>query len=145
MELKRKYREVISDEGSILVKQNGRLRRNFSLIGLYYHLSRYGENLLRPTLTGIIIVFLSTLFWLTQINPTHERSFSHMAGFTQAGNGTHWLKAFERSFADFLPLLSLASDIKVGIIDFIKVAGGALMFGLLAIALRRKFERKYTR
>jgi hypothetical protein len=55
------------------------------------------------------------------------------------------IKAFERSFADFLPLLP-QGDIKVGIVDFIiKIVGGALTFGLLAIALRRKFERKYTR
>jgi hypothetical protein len=56
------------------------------------------------------------------------------------------LKAFERSVADFIPLLPLSSDIKVGVIDFIiKIVGGALTFGLLIIALRRKFERKYTR
>jgi hypothetical protein len=56
------------------------------------------------------------------------------------------LEALERSVADFLPLLSLPSGIKVGLIDYIvKVVGGALTFGLLIIALRRKFERKYTR
>ena len=56
------------------------------------------------------------------------------------------LKAFERSFSDFLPLLPQGSDIKIGIIDYvIKIVGGVLTFGLLAIALRRKFERKYTR
>jgi hypothetical protein len=61
-------------------------------------------------------------------------------------NSTHSLKAFERSFADFLPLLPLGSDIKIGVIDYIiKIVGGVLTFGLLAIALRRKFERKYTR
>jgi hypothetical protein len=148
MELKRKYRENPSNDGSnsIVVKSNGWLRRNFSLIGLYYHLLRYGEDLLRPALIGVVVVFLSTLFWLIQANPIHEPSFSHVVGFTRAGNGTHWLKAFERSFADFLPLLSLGSDTKVGIIDYIiKIVGGVLTFGLLAIALRRKFERKYTR
>jgi hypothetical protein len=47
---------------------------------------------------------------------------------------------------DFIPLLTLPSDIKVGLIDYvIKIVGGAVTFGLLAIALRRKFERKYTR
>jgi hypothetical protein len=56
------------------------------------------------------------------------------------------LKSFERSFADFIPLLPMGSEIKVGVIDYIiKIVGGALTFGLLAIALRRKFERKYTR
>ena len=46
---------------------------------------------------------------------------------------------------DFLPTLSLAGDIKVSIIDYVvKIVGGALTFVLLAVALRRKFERKYT-
>lgn len=60
-------------------------------------------------------------------------------------NNTRVLKAFERSFSDFLPLLPQGSDIKIGMVDFlVKIVGGALTFGLLAIALRR-FERKYTR
>jgi hypothetical protein len=74
---------------------------------------------------------------------------SHIANFTGVPNFTnsnHLLKSFERSFADFLPLLPTGREIKVGIIDYIiKIVGGALIFGLLAIALRRKFERKYTR
>ena len=62
---------------------------------------------------------------------------------TQFLNNTHTLKAFERSLGDFLPTLSLASDIKVSIIDYVvKIVGGALTE--LAVALRRKFERKYT-
>jgi hypothetical protein len=47
---------------------------------------------------------------------------------------------------DFLPLLPSASDIKIGVIDYIiKIVGGALTFVLPGVALRRKFERKYTR
>jgi hypothetical protein len=65
------------------------------------------EDLLRPALIGVIVVFLSTLFWIIQANPTHEPSFSHVIGFTQSGNGTRRLKVFERRFADFLPLFSL--------------------------------------
>jgi hypothetical protein len=102
----------------------------------------------------VIIVFLSALFWVTQSNPILEPHFdpsleattSTFVGFREFRNDTQWLKAFERSFADFLPLLSLGGEIKVGIIDYIiKIVGGVLTFGLLAIALRRKFERKYTR
>lgn len=139
MELKRKYKEIPSNDGgsTVVVKLNGRFRRNLSSTGMYHHLSRYGEDLLRPALIGVVVVFLSTLFWLIQANPTHEPSFSHVVGFTQAGNSTHWLKAFERSFADFLPLLSLGSDTKVGIIDYIiKIFGVVLTFGLLVIALQ---------
>ena len=73
-------------------------------------------------------------------------STSHFVYLNQAGNSTHWLTAFQRSVADFLPLLSLPSNIKVGVIDYvIKIVGGTLTFGLLVIAFRRKFERKYTR
>jgi hypothetical protein len=40
----------------------------------------------------------------------------------------------------------LGGETKAGIIDYIiKIFGGGLTFVLLAIALRRKFERKYTR
>ena len=35
--------------------------------------------------------------------------------------------------------------IKIGLIDYvIKIVGGAVTFGLIAIALRRRFERKCT-
>jgi hypothetical protein len=179
MELKRKYREAPAisplkinlrscyrklkgDNNSpppniekVLI-ENGRLRRNLSLTGLYYHFSDYGESILKPTIIGIITIGLSTLFWLTQSNPTVQPSLSEnnprsleTANFTWTANFTnidHLLKSFERSFTDFIPLLPMGSEIKVGIIDYIiKIVGGALTFGLLAIALRRKFERKYTR
>jgi uncharacterized protein YjbI with pentapeptide repeats len=120
MELKRKYieKEVNSgEERSVLIKRNDWFRRNVSLTGLYYHFSKYGEGILRPTIIGIIIVGLSTLWWLFQ--------------------NTSLDKAFERSLGDFLPTLSLASNINVSIIDYVvKIVGGALTFVLLAVALR---------
>ncbi|MBD0359379.1 MAG: hypothetical protein ICV56_01520 [Nitrososphaeraceae archaeon] len=72
-----------------------------------------------------------------------KETCTETANFT---NVNHLLKSFERSFTDFIPLLPMGSEIKVEVIDYIiKIVGGALTFGLLAIALRRKFERKYTR
>jgi uncharacterized protein YjbI with pentapeptide repeats len=148
MELKRMYREVVSpkDDGfDVKVKQNNWFRRNlFSLTGWYYHLSRYGESIWRPTLAGVVIVFLSTLFWLIQVNPSAEPSFTNTVGFANATKITVWQRAFERSMADFLPLLSIGGEVKVGLIDFIiKIVGGAVTFSLIAIALRRRFERRY--
>jgi hypothetical protein len=65
-------------------------------------------------------------------------------GFANATKITVWQRAFERSMADFLPLLSMGDKIEVGLIDFIiKIVGGAATFGLIAIALRRRFERRY--
>jgi hypothetical protein len=51
-----------------------------------------------------------------------------------------WLVAFQRSLGDFLPVLSLSGDIKVGMIQYI-----AKIVVLLIIGFRRKFERGYTR
>jgi hypothetical protein len=162
MELKRKYREILSKEeadSSLKIKQNNWFRRNlFSLTGWYYHLSRYGESLWRLTLAGIVIVFLSTLFWSTQENPelkpwlpifqddedATNNVTSKFVSFDKFGDGDHWLKAYERSIAGFIPLLPLESGIKVGIIDYvIKIVGGAVVFALIAVALRRRFERRY--
>jgi hypothetical protein len=179
MELKRKYREApaisplkiklrswykklkgdndspIPNIEYVLI-ENGWPRRNLSLTGLYYHFSKYGESILRPTIIGIITIGLSTLFWLMQSDPTLQPSFSennpsssNISNFiwlSKFNDTNHLLKSFERSLADFIPLLPMGTEIKVGIIDYIiKIVGGALTFGLLAIALRRKFERKYTR
>jgi hypothetical protein len=176
MELKRKYREApsvsvfgnklnlllvrlnINKSGSEIeyeLKENSWLRRNvFSLTGLYYHLSRYGEDLMRPTLVGIVILALSTLFWSMQSDPSLYPTFSsnmhnpysNFSGLPNHIDKTQLLKAFERSFADFIPFLSFGEGSKLGIVDYIvKITGGALTFGLIAIALRRRFERKYTR
>jgi hypothetical protein len=71
---------------------------------------------------------------------------SNVINPSQIGNHSHTIKALERSLADFLPLLSMPGNITIGVIDFlIKIVGGGLTFVLLGIALRRKFERKYTR
>ena len=162
MELKRKYREVPSPkeeaENSVEIKQNDWFRRTLlSLTGWYYHLSRYGESIWKPTLAGLVIVILSTLFWLMQENPELKPSLpifqsddatnnvtSKFVGFDKFGDSDHWLKASERGLADFIPLLPLGSNIEVGIIHYvIKIVGGAVTFGLIAIALRRRFERRY--
>jgi hypothetical protein len=177
MELKRNYREVPpkeekedevkeepqpehekEQEDILDIKRNNWFRRNlFSLTAWYYHLSRYGESIWRPTVAGMVIVFLSTLFWSMQENPQLQPSLpifqfdnatnnmtSKFVGLDKFGEGTHWLKASERSIADFVPLLPLESSIPVGIIDYvIKIVGGAVTFGLIAIALRRRFERRY--
>jgi hypothetical protein len=44
----------------------------------------------------------------------------------------------------FHPLLLLGSNVKVGVIDYIvKIVGGALTFGFIAIELRRRFELRF--
>jgi hypothetical protein len=78
MELKRKYVEILSpkDYGfEVKVKENNWFKRNlFPLTDWYYHVPRYGESLWRPTLAGVVIEFLPTLFWLIQNNPALQPS-----------------------------------------------------------------------
>ncbi|MDQ6862316.1 MAG: hypothetical protein M3044_00685 [Thermoproteota archaeon] len=63
-------------------------------------------------------------------NSTHITNFINISHIW-FWNSTHSLKAFERSLADFLPLLPLGSNIKIGVIDYIiKIVGGVLTFGL---------------
>jgi hypothetical protein len=127
MELKRRYREVLYHDGNVLIKRNCWFRRNLSLTDLYYRFSDYGESITRPTIIGAITVALSTLFWLTQADPNKEPSLSKFVGaywILINRNSNYLERAFERSFADFLPLLSLPGDIKVGVIDYvIKIVG----------------------
>jgi uncharacterized protein YjbI with pentapeptide repeats len=132
MELKRKYKITRSPQGLPEIKLNGWLRRNLSLTNLYYRLARYGEDLLRPSLFGIGIILLSTLYWAIQSNPTLEPLFS-LDGLTQVGYG------FERSTTVFL---QLNNDDLVWQ-DYIIKALGIVSLGLFAIPMRRKFERKF--
>ena len=100
---------------------------------------------------------LSTLFWITQsqptltpninftnIDPKLAKNTSSFIYFNKATDPPHLLKAFERSIAGFIPLLSMGNAVEVGAIDYaIKIVGGAVTFGLIAIALRRRFERRF--
>jgi hypothetical protein len=113
------------------VKKNSRLRSNFfSLIALYWFFSTYGESIAKPTILGVAILALSPMLWIAP---------------NQIWDSAHWRTAIERSVADFLPIPVIGGH-QAEIYDIIiKIVSGALVFGLLAIALRRKFERKYTR
>jgi uncharacterized protein YjbI with pentapeptide repeats len=132
MELKRKYREVLSkeEENSPEIKQNNWFRRNFSLTGLYYNLFVYGEDLKRPALILLLPLFiLSTLYW-GAIDPS---SSSINDGFAR------WFNATERTLFN----MSQIEREHPQLVDTaIKTASLAIL-GTLLIPLRRKFERRF--
>ena len=98
-------------------------------------------------LSKLIIFTLSSLQYLKpdkckpkQYSPEYRSGFGIKSLFCRKENE----KAFERSITDFIPLLPKGGDIKVGVIDYVtKIVGGVVTFGLIAIALRRRFERRY--
>ena len=55
----------------------------------------------------------------------------------------HWMTAFERSMTDFIPLLPLGTDIKMIWIDYVIKIIGVVIFGLIVLGLRRRFDNKY--
>ena len=115
----------------------------FSLTGLYYHLSKYGQSFSRPTIFGIGIVALSTLLWSIQPNAA-GRFLVYNTNITQVINSSNLELAFGRSLTNFLPSLSFGTELNVGLLDVaFKIVGGAITLGLIIIALRRKFERKF--
>ena len=97
------------------------MRRNLSLTGLYYRFSTYGESIFKPAIIAAITVGLSTLVLLVHSNPTLQPSFSSSAhipysnftGLVNATNYVQWQAAFKRRLEDFVPVLSIESDIKV--------------------------------
>ena len=118
------------------------------VISLYYHLSKYGQSFSRPTIFGIGIVLFSTLLWLTQPNPAANFSFQNVTipeiGIVLGLDKINIEVAFERGLTNYLPSLSFGSELNVGLLDVVfKILGGAVTFGLIIIALRRKFERKF--
>jgi hypothetical protein len=76
------------------------------------------------------------------VNTTTPTSATFV-GFDKITDLSHGLTAFERSITDFIPLLPLGSDIKMGLVDYVIKIIGVVIFGLIVIALRRRFERKY--
>jgi hypothetical protein len=142
MEIKRLYKQY-SDNGQIQIKRKNPIIRNISLTALYYHLSKYGQSISRPVLFGVGIMLLSTLLWLTQPNPAGDFSVYNIA-MPELNNSSNLEVAFERGLTNFLPSLSFGTELNVGLLDIaFKIVGGAVTFGLIIIALRRKFERKF--
>ncbi len=142
MEMKRLYKEETKN-GESRIRRNNRIIRNLSLTGLYYLLSKYGQSIFRPTMFGIGIVALSTLLWSIQPNAAGE-FLVYNTNISQVVNSSNLEVAFGRSLTNFLPSLSFGTQLNVGLLDVaFKIVGGAVTFGLIIIALRRKFERKF--
>lgn len=143
MDLKRNYSEK---HGRIT--NNNILKKYLSPLGLYYLLSKYGEDLWRPFGIGVFIIGLSTFYW--SFNFTYDNGEiisltlpSTFDVYQWIHNGTNWSESFDRSLLDSLPLVSLEND-QSRLLDYLtKLSFSIVPVGLSAIALRRKFERRF--
>ncbi len=148
MEIKRKYQETVNNDirnyyRGYHVTIRSDFTKSLSLTGIYYNLARYGESILIPVVVGISVIIITTLLFALQLNPMDEFSLFKSDQFHQLSNRTQVGIAFDRSLTDFMPIFFGNSAYKIGTFDhLIKLLGGIFTFGFIAIALRRKFERK---
>jgi hypothetical protein len=75
MDLNRNYKDTYK-EGIRRAERTNYFKRNFSLTGLYYHLSHYGLDVTRPLIFAVSILFLITIYKLIEINPSLQPSFT---------------------------------------------------------------------
>lgn len=124
MELKRNYVEIKGERYYTILRKNW-INRNFSFIGLYYWLCKYGESYTRPFLWSIPILVASWIYWTGNMPAFHPSPIL----------SAH--KAVGQSVADFVQLKSdTGADI------FFRILSAPIL-GTLFIAFRRKFERRF--
>lgn len=120
----RKYREEIINNIT-RVKPTDWLRRNLSLIGLYYHLCNYGEDYYLPVVWAFEIILFSTLYWWVKLQLNLEPSIS-CEGLGCVG------EAFGRSATAFAQLRTEFWE------DYVIRIAAIPVLGTLFVALRRR-------
>jgi uncharacterized protein YeeX (DUF496 family) len=133
MELKRKYREVRTEDvyhSAYRIKKNGPLRRNLSLTGIYHNLFNYGESLKRPALTLLLPLFIiSVSYFLVK----HPPSSFDLNGLIHTAN------ILGRTALDMFQVEMEKPELADNIIRTLSLS----IFAALFIPLRRKFERRF--
>ena len=139
MELKRKYRDKPDRDKKIINSvtiKNHPIRQIFSITGLYYIISKYGESLIIPMALFSAIIFLSTLFWLF-LAPYLVPAYAVQEIFRNC-NEYRILCSFERTLQDIVGFPEHGI-----IVDYVTRITSIIILGILFIPLRRQFERKF--
>jgi uncharacterized protein YjbI with pentapeptide repeats len=126
LDLKRKYREVLCEDGSsTIVKPNCWFRRNLSLTGLYYFISRYGYNYNRAIIIAAIVLAIPIIY------STVQQSFS-----PEGINATKSVESATNSAKDVLHI-ERSKDL-IG--SLIGIAAIPILGGIILAALKRTFD-----
>jgi hypothetical protein len=151
MEFKRKCRDKFSNVlKKTIPTKNSVWRRNFSFIGLYYRICKYGESSKLPISIFAAIILLSTSFWYistilllpvkTVINGICKDSqFACFLHKTFENCSEHlFFCSLERTFSDVVGF----PDNGI-IIDYVTRISSLIALAVLCLPLRRKFERRF--
>ena len=146
MEYQKNYEVIqLENEDEITkeyVKKN-QILANTSMHGLYKLLSDYGEDPYRPIITGVLIIaFSSVLLYL------NDHFINLLGCLVNVSIGTincithsYWDHLI-RVVSDFFPFFGFSREDPT-MVDIGIKASGFVVFGLLFVSLRRKFERRF--
>ena len=151
MEVKRNYRNKYSGYLKKYVPaRNSFIRRNFSFIGLYYRICKYGESSKLPIIIFGAIILLSTSFWYLSATSLLPEKYPT----TELCNKSQFVCSLETAFKNcsehrlFCSLERTLSDI-VGfpdngiIVDYATRITSIIVLATLFLPLRRQFERRF--
>lgn len=139
--IKKCIKHFKTNSESIIIKENW-FRRNLFPLGLYRSTSKYGESLFLPTLLLSILILSSFSFWYIVGNSNLYFRFVTCFEDTEFSRDSMdiWF-ALERSFSGVVPLLNFNESVCLA--DYWFKILGTIILGLIFIALRRKFERRF--
>ena|SRR5919106_2826636 len=137
MEVRRNYREKIRDGGKrYLIKQNGRVRRNLSLTGLYRIFLNYGQDYIRPGIIALGIVFATILISFLQVLLRDGGlTFGTLSNTTVSNLSDITVSNLRNIFA-----ISQEQNVPG---HFIGIAVVSIVAGLFIPALKRRFEKRF--
>ena len=119
--------------------------RNLNLIGFYYHLCTYGENIAKPLIWLGLIILFGSLYWylISYVGYDTDANYlvtinSSIYEFEFGRDHNDYINPIERTLQNIVSFNDVASlgDITIRIASIIVI-------GAIGITLRRKIERKF--
>ncbi len=139
--IKKCVKHFKTNSESIIIKENW-FRRNLFPLGLYRSTSKYGESLFLPIFFLSILILSSFSFWYTVENSSlYFRFVTCFDDKEFSIDSMDIWSPLERSFSGVFPFLPFNESVCFADYSF-KILGTVIL-GLIFIALRRKFERRF--
>ena len=134
--------------------------RNLSMLGLYYHLCTYGQNIVKPVMWLLLITFLGTIYWTffysfdiypEKLAPvpfnetlTNNNLSDHLPKYSvfdtfdkKITNPDLLVKSLERTLQN---IVSFNDEALIG--DIAIRMASAIVLGAIAITIRRTIENQ---
>ena len=128
-----------------MIKKKKWRERNLNLIGFYYHLCTYGENITKPLIWLCLIIFFGSLYWYL----ISYAGYNIDAQYLVTINSSIYQFEFGRDHNDYINPIERTLQNIVSFNDVASIADiairitSAIVIGAIGITLRRRIERKF--